>query len=200
MQAIPLPDGTPFLRLFSSASSHWRFPRGPQLTPASAIFWDRPPPPSAASFSPPTTPPALHCACAVDAQTLRRSGQNNFRFPQAPGGRPESRGKRTSGLHEGSGTCRRGPSIGGGCCLLTGQPWVVRIAQTLWAVPENRAATHANPWRVSLLRAEIGVVERRSLVLLLGMLTVSFMISPTFILYLSSFLSKVITSLGREHN
>lgn len=160
-------------------------PNSPPPPPSSGTG---PRPPSASSSSPPTTPPELHCACAADAQTLRRSGQNNFRFPQGPGGRPESRGKRTSGLREGRGTCRRGPSIGGdhqiSCCLLTGQSWVVRIAQTLWAVPENRAATHANPWRVLLFGAEIGVLERRSPVLLLRMQTVSFVISPSFILYL----------------
>lgn len=175
-------------------------PNSPPPPPSSGTG---PRPPSASSSSPPTTPPELHCACAADAQTLRRSGQNNFRFLQGPDGRPESRGKRTSGLRESSGTCRRGPSIGGGyqisCCLLSGQSWVVRIAQTLWAVPENRAATHANPWRVPLFGAEIGVLERRSPVLLLRMLRVSFVIWPTFI-YLFPFPSKFITSLGREHN
>ena len=83
-------------------------PNSPPPPPSSGTG---PRPPSASSSSPPTTPPELHCACAADAQTLRRSGQNNFRFPQGPGGRPESRGKRTSGLRESSGTCRRGPSI-----------------------------------------------------------------------------------------
>ena len=135
--------------------------------------------------------------------------------------RSDDRGRITSGSHRGQVEGRRAGAkelpvsarvaapvgvdrrFGGyqiSCCLLTGQSWVVRIAQTLWAVPENRAATHANPWRVPLFGAEIGILERRSPVLLLRMLRVSFVIWPTFILYLFSFPSKVITSLGREHN
>ena len=74
MQAVPLPEGTPFLRLFPSASSHSRFPRGPQLTPASAIFWDRPPTPLRLFLLPShnsARAPLRLCGRCSEAQTIR---------------------------------------------------------------------------------------------------------------------------------
>lgn len=88
--------------------SSGRFPQH-QVTGASPRYPNLPPPPpssgtgpapSASSFSPPTTPSELHCACATDADALRRSGQWSFRFQPALVGRPASRGKGASGLPE----------------------------------------------------------------------------------------------------
>lgn len=74
-EAVPLTESHPFPQVPTPNNKTLALPgRPPQLTPVSAIFWDRPPPPSAASSSPHVTPPELHCACAAGADALPKIG------------------------------------------------------------------------------------------------------------------------------
>lgn len=96
------PKATHFLRPLSSAPRHWRFAGGPQLTPASAIFWDGPAPPPPLPFPLPQLD-LSSTAPVRPALTRPKIGAEELPVLTGLVSRPASRGKRASGLPEISG-------------------------------------------------------------------------------------------------